>query len=51
MRYIDHILQPGEKVMYSTTIHWIVYRPGIAMLAILARRIRSLLLLVNGPRG
>ncbi|MGH6791032.1 MAG: PH domain-containing protein [Pseudolabrys sp.] len=36
MRYIDHILQPGEKVMYSTTIHWIVYLPGIAMLAIAA---------------
>ncbi len=36
MRYIDHILQPGEKVMHSTTIHWIVYLPGIAMLVIAA---------------
>jgi len=34
MRYIDHILQPGETVMYSTTIHWIVYLPGLAMLVI-----------------
>ena len=28
-RYIDDILQPGEKVLYSTTIHGIVYLPGI----------------------
>jgi uncharacterized membrane protein YdbT with pleckstrin-like domain len=24
-RYIDDILQPGEKVLYATTLHWIVY--------------------------
>ncbi|ETR77483.1 membrane protein [Afipia sp. P52-10] len=28
-RYIDDILQPGEKVLYSTTIHWIVYLPAL----------------------
>lgn len=28
-RYIEQILQPDEKVLYSTTIHWIVYLPGI----------------------
>ncbi len=28
-RYIDEILQPDEKVLYSTTIHWIVYLPAI----------------------
>lgn len=27
-RYIEDILQPGERVLYSTTIHWIVYLPG-----------------------
>ena len=28
-RYIDEILQPDEKVLFSTTIHWIVYcRPS-----------------------
>ncbi len=27
-RYIDDILQPGEKVLYSTTMHWIVYPAG-----------------------
>jgi uncharacterized membrane protein YdbT with pleckstrin-like domain len=28
-RYIEEILQPDEKLLYSTTIHWIVYLPGI----------------------
>src|SRR4051794_21826769 len=28
-RYIDEILQPGEKVTFSTTIHWIIYLPAI----------------------
>jgi uncharacterized membrane protein YdbT with pleckstrin-like domain len=29
-RYIDDILQPGEKVLYSTNAHWIFYGPAIA---------------------
>jgi uncharacterized membrane protein YdbT with pleckstrin-like domain len=28
-RYIDDILQPGEKVLYSSNLHWIVYWKGI----------------------
>src|SRR5260370_38882506 len=28
--YIDDILQPGEKVLYSTNAHWIFYLPAIA---------------------
>jgi len=28
-RYIDDILQPGEKVLYSTNAHWVFYLPGI----------------------
>ncbi|MEW6766506.1 MAG: PH domain-containing protein [Pseudomonadota bacterium] len=28
-RYIDQILQPGEKVLYSTTLHGIIYLPAI----------------------
>ena len=39
-RYIDEILQPGEKVLYSTNAHWIFYLPAIAawlvVLALLA---------------
>ena len=29
-RYIDDILQPGEKVLYSTNAHWIFYLPALA---------------------
>jgi uncharacterized membrane protein YdbT with pleckstrin-like domain len=29
-RYIDDILQPGEKVLYSTNAHWIFFWPAIA---------------------
>jgi uncharacterized membrane protein YdbT with pleckstrin-like domain len=28
-RYIDEIVQPGEKVLYSTNAHWIFYFPAI----------------------
>ena len=28
--YIDEILQPGEKVLYSTNAHWMFYLPAIA---------------------
>src|SRR3569833_2450762 len=38
-RYIDDILQPGEKLLYSTNLHWIFYLPavvcGLAALALL----------------
>jgi uncharacterized membrane protein YdbT with pleckstrin-like domain len=42
-RYIDDILQPGEKVLYSTNAHWIFYLPAIvawvvaAVLLVLSR--------------
>jgi membrane protein YdbS with pleckstrin-like domain len=28
-RYIDDILQPGEKVLYASNLHWIVYWKAI----------------------
>jgi uncharacterized membrane protein YdbT with pleckstrin-like domain len=28
-RYVDEILQPGEKVLYSTNAHWMFYLPAI----------------------
>jgi hypothetical protein len=38
VRYIDHILQPGETVAYTTNLHWIVYLPaiGLWLLALIA---------------
>ena len=32
-RYVEDILQPGERILYSTTIHGIVYAPGLVCLA------------------
>jgi uncharacterized membrane protein YdbT with pleckstrin-like domain len=32
--YVDRHLQPGESVVYRTTVHWVVYMP--AMLFLLA---------------
>lgn len=29
-RYVDEILQPGERLLYATTVHWIIYLPAIA---------------------
>ena len=30
-RYIDQVLQPGERVRHSTNAHWIFYLPAIAI--------------------
>ena len=35
-RYIDEILQPGEKVLYSTNAHWIFYFPAIVAWIVVA---------------
>ena len=35
MRYIERILQPGETLVYSGRIHWVVYGPAM-LLAIVA---------------
>jgi uncharacterized membrane protein YdbT with pleckstrin-like domain len=46
-RYIDQILQPGERVLYSTNAHWMFYLPAIgawivaAVLFILSRSITT----------
>ena len=34
MRYIERILQPGETLVYSGRIHWIVYLPAMALAAV-----------------
>jgi uncharacterized membrane protein YdbT with pleckstrin-like domain len=28
-RYINEILQPDEKIVFTTTIHWMIYLPGV----------------------
>src|SRR5262249_24411234 len=32
MSYVKHVLQPGEQVRHTASIHWIVYWPGALML-------------------
>ena len=32
MSYVQHVLQPGEQVRHTASIHWIVYWPGALML-------------------
>ena len=29
MSYVERVLQPGETVRHTATIHWIVYWPGV----------------------
>ncbi|MGY3584918.1 putative membrane protein YdbT with pleckstrin-like domain [Bradyrhizobium sp. USDA 4341] len=48
-RYIDEILQPGEKVLYSTNAHWMFYLPAIgAWILVLALLILSRMTTVDG---
>lgn len=35
-RYIDDILQPGEKVLYSTNAHWIFFLPALGLWVVAA---------------
>lgn len=32
MKYVEEVLQPGEKVLFVSTIHWLIYLPGAALL-------------------
>jgi uncharacterized membrane protein YdbT with pleckstrin-like domain len=48
MRYIERILQPGETLVYSGRIHWIVYFPAIVMLLL---ALAALTLAGPGPTG
>ena len=32
MAYIDRILQPGETVLHTGRMHWVVYAPGMLIL-------------------
>jgi uncharacterized membrane protein YdbT with pleckstrin-like domain len=34
MRYIQHILQPGERLAHSAKIHWIIYVPGLVLVVL-----------------
>ena len=34
MKYVTRVLQPGETVVYTTTLHWLVYFRAVVLLLI-----------------
>lgn len=34
MSYVEHVIQPGETLLYRAPLHWIVYAPGVLLAAI-----------------
>ena len=34
MKYVEEVLQPGETVLFASTIHWLIYAPAIMLLII-----------------
>jgi uncharacterized membrane protein YdbT with pleckstrin-like domain len=34
MSYLDQVLQPGEKILYRTTVSWTLLIPGLALLVL-----------------
>ena len=32
MSYVQHVLQPGEQIRQVSSLHWIIYWPGVAVL-------------------
>jgi len=48
MRYIGEILQPGEKVLFAGTLHWIVYLPAVL---VLLPALGALTQIRSGPTG
>ena len=34
MSYVKSVLQPGENIRFMTDIHWMVYLPGLLLLAV-----------------
>jgi uncharacterized membrane protein YdbT with pleckstrin-like domain len=42
VKYIDQVLQPGEKIVFSSTLSWAVYLPSVLLWLV------ALLLLVAG---
>ncbi len=34
MSYVTRVLQPGEQVVYTTKLHWLIYLPAILLVAV-----------------
>jgi uncharacterized membrane protein YdbT with pleckstrin-like domain len=49
MRYIERILQPGEKLVYRGRIHWIVYTPAVIFLLVALAALLALIQVRSHP--
>ena len=49
MSYVQHVLQPGEQVRQVSSLHWIIYWPGVAvgLVAVVAYWLSGTLLLTG----
>ncbi len=36
MGYVERVLQPGEELKYRGRIHWLIYAPGLVLVAVAA---------------
>src|SRR6202171_5074474 len=34
MSYVKEVPQPGEKILFASTIHWLIYAPAILLLIV-----------------
>jgi uncharacterized membrane protein YdbT with pleckstrin-like domain len=34
MKYVTRVLQPGETVVYTTRLHWLIFLPAIVLLVV-----------------
>ncbi len=41
MRYVEEVLQPGEKILFVSTIHWLIYVPAILLLIAATRHLQA----------
>jgi uncharacterized membrane protein YdbT with pleckstrin-like domain len=48
MRYVQHVLQPGETVLHESRLHWLIYWRALLML-IVALGVAAVYLLRVGP--
>jgi uncharacterized membrane protein YdbT with pleckstrin-like domain len=48
MRYIERILQPGETLVYSGKIHWVIYLPAMILVVV---ALAALAQVKTGPTG
>jgi uncharacterized membrane protein YdbT with pleckstrin-like domain len=49
MRYIERILQPGETLVHSSELHWIIYLPAAVLLLVTVSALTQLGDASSGP--